>query len=231
MGTQINIMGLEIDIIGTDALLSIVDEFLEDDVLNVILFATTDLIDQTVEYEELKNLVMDADYILPGDETLLSLHHVDTLKIASMVVDCESLASIFGDVNLKGRSIYAVASNEKDASAYMNFVKEHYPHMEVLGTFREELEQNQELAINEINSLTPDILIFLTDTPFQERFIMENKSKLNAKLCIGLGHVPLETMIGHKNKGIKKILDTRIFKRKVEKYKHKKGGKMNGDNQ
>lgn len=231
MGTQINIMGLEIDIIDTKALVSIVNDFLENDVLNVILFATTDLIDYTVEDEELKSIIMDADYILPGDETLLSLHHVDTLKVASMVVDYKSLSHAFTDVGVRNRSIYLIASSEKEAQSYMNLMEEHYPQMEVLGAFYEDLEQNQELVMNEINSLTPDILIFLIETPFQERFIMENKLKLNAKLCIGLGHITPEAVTKHKNNGIKKILDARIFKRKFEKYKHKKGGKTDGDNQ
>lgn len=251
MGTQINIMGLEVDIIGTDTLVAKVKGYLESDVLNIILFATTNLIDHTIEDEELKNLVLEADYILPGEETLLSLHHVDTLKIASMVVDYESLAYAFQNIDLKSTTMYLIAANEKEATAYTNFIRDNYPDIQVLGAFYDDLLQNQELVINEINSITPDMLLFVIDTPLQERFIMENKSKLNAKLCIGLGRIDVEASMKQKqakkvfknktleylyyffieNKGIKKILDTRIFKRKVENYKNKRGGKTHGDNE
>lgn len=251
MGTQINIMGLDVDMISTDILKSKVKEYLENDILNIILFATTKLLEYTVEDENLKELIKEADFILPGDETLLSLHHVDTLKIASMVVDYNSLAYTFQNIELKDKTIYLVAANEKEAAIYMEFFKGSYPEIQILGAFYEALEQNEELVINEINSLTPDILLFLIDTPLQERFIMENKLKLNSKLCIGLGRVNVESSIKQKqskrvfknkslehlyyffveNKGIKKIMDTRIFKRKVENYKNKKGGKTNGDNE
>lgn len=251
MGTQINIMGLEVDIISNDTLVSKVKEYIENDCLNIILFATTKLLEDTVEDEKLKELIMAADFILPGDETLLSLHHVDTLKVASMVVDYKSLSLAFQSSALKDKTIYLVAANEKEATLYMEFIKRSYPGIQILGAFYDELESNEELVINEINSLTPDILIFLIDTPLQERFIMENKLKLNSKLSLGLGRINVESSIKQnqvkrvfknktienlyyffiENKGIKKILDTRIFKIKVENYKNKKGGKTNGDNE
>lgn len=251
MKTQIKIMNLDIDIISIRNLAIRIRKFLREESFNVILFASTDLIEEIDKNEELKELMSKAELILPQDETLLSLHHVDTLKEASMVVSVQYIATVFDKLSHEDKTMYVLATKEKEAKAFEAWITQWYPNMRIIGSFYEELEQNKEVIINEINSLVPDILLCLADSPEQERFLLENKSMINAKLAIALGNENLglikmykQTIRGEKlglietfyykliqSKEITKLRNVRMFKRKFENYKNKKGGKYNGDNE
>lgn len=242
MGTKINIMGLDIDIISIDALVSTVQEYLDNDCLNIILMANTTLLEETGKDQELKELAMEADIIIPSDETLLSLHHVDNLKIASMVVDYSCISPIFNWLGEEGKSIYIVARNEKEVSVFREFYVKPHSGIAVEGIYCDDLVHGEELLLNKINSVAPDIVLFMVDSPLQERWIMGNRTKLNSKLCFAIGAVSekilseqkvtpmwisklkMETLYNwaKQNKGLKKVRAIHIFKKKVEDYKNKK---------
>lgn len=251
METKINIMGLDIDIIDIDTLISKTQEYLNNDCLNVILMANTTLLEESGKDEELKQLVMGADLIVPGDETLLSMHHVETLKIASIVVNYSCFKEIFSQIKNEERNLYIVARNEKETLQFEEFFTQYYPNIKVEGAYYDDLVRGEELVLNKINSIAPDIVLLIGDSPLQESWIMTNKTKLNSKLCIAIGEVSDKIVTEQKavpvwisrikmdklylwskqNKGVKRIRDIRIFKKKMEHYKNKKGGSKNGDSE
>ncbi len=251
MKTQVKIMGLDVDIITIRNLAIKIRRYLTNDNLNVIVFASTHLIEEIDRSEELKELIGKSDLILPQDETLLSLHHVDELKEASIMVGVQYISSVFDKLSYEKRSAYILVSGEKEAMGCKEWIAQWYPNIQIIGSYYKEIEQNKETVINEINSLVPDMLLCFLNSPEQERFLLENKAMINAKLGIALGNDNLGLIKKFKqsnetsndnslkklynqlieNKGITKLRNIRMFKRKVENYKNKKGGKSNGDNE
>lgn len=251
MKTQVKIMGLDVDIMSIRNLATKIRGYLTNDSLNVILFASTHVIEKIDRDEEYKELIGKADMILPQDEALLSLHHVDELKEASMVVSVEYIAAVFDKFAYEKKTVYILAVSEKEAIGCEAWLAEEYPNVKVMGYYYKDVEQNKETIINEINSLVPDILLCFLDSPEQEHFLLDNRLMINAKLGIALGSDSLVLIKRFKqltkkkdknaierccskimrNKGIMKLRNIRMFKRKVEIYKNKKGGKSNGDNE
>ena len=94
----------------------------------------------------------------------------------------------------------------------------------------EGMEEKDDLLVNEINAVAPDILIVALQSPFQEEWVMKNSTKLNAKLCIGVGE-SLQELTGKKEQPktahawiknkweefIKKI-HRFLFQKKLKKY-------------
>jgi hypothetical protein len=96
------------------------------------------------------------------------------------------------------------------------------------------------LLVNEINAVAPDILITALESPFQEEWVIKNSTKLNARLCIGIGSVLQELLKKEEKKGLsayfskkkKKIYEEILFysfQKKVKRY-HFEEAKKNLDN-
>lgn len=241
METTIRIMDLDIDMISMDSFLSKVEEYLTNDYLNVILFATTKVLEEASENDEYKEMLARAELILPGEEALLSMHHVDVLEVARMVINYQCFDKMLDSIQ-ENSTMYLVGRSEYEMNQMKEYCIRNHPHINIVGTCFLDIEQNGDVVINEINGLAPDILVFSLDSPLQEAWILTNCTKMNAKLCIGMGGVinnifeqnremPRFVQMLHleklynllkKNKRLNKIRQARIFKRKIAHYKNKK---------
>lgn len=72
MQASVRIMDVDVDMLSNDILISKMNEYLIDERLQVILFASTELLNLAVENEEYHELIDRADLFLPGEEALLS---------------------------------------------------------------------------------------------------------------------------------------------------------------
>lgn len=249
MKTSINVMGTQLDIISTEKLRECVTEYLGNDYLNIVFLASTKMLETASEDEEYREKIESANLLLPGNETLLSLHHADILKTGGMIVNYRSLLQMFDDMITEDIAVYLISRNEKECNIFREYSESAYPNLKFLGTYWKDVTEKEDVVVNEINSVAPDILLFAMDSPLQENWIMANSSKLNSKLCIGLGNsiddimedfkdVPdivkkmnLESFYRKlkKSKIIKKTREVRIFRKRVAHYKNKKGGSKSGD--
>lgn len=111
MQASVRIMDVDVDMLSNDILISKMNEYLIDERLQVILFASTELLNLAVENEEYHELIDRADLFLPGEEALLSAHHSDVLKAGDMVVSCKSFGLVFGELKER-RSFSLYCSKE-----------------------------------------------------------------------------------------------------------------------
>lgn len=216
---------------------------MEDDVMNIVLFASTHLLEAAQNDSAFRDRILESDLILPADETLLSLHHVDILRAGRMIINYQHFTKAFDSFGKEKRTMFLVGSQEKDVQEYIQHMKQWESGVEIVGTFAADPVAGEEVLINEINTLVPDIVVFLLETPMQENFIMDNKLKFNSKLCLALGSVNIHTIRMQnrywnpifrfllENKGLKKLRAIRLFKKKVEQYNNNKGGNSNGNNE
>jgi N-acetylglucosaminyldiphosphoundecaprenol N-acetyl-beta-D-mannosaminyltransferase len=65
-------------------------------------------------------------------------------------------------------------------------IKRNYPGLNILG-YDEGFNFNNDILLERINSLKPDILIVGMGSPKQEKWIMENKSKTEVKVFLAVG--------------------------------------------
>lgn len=250
METKVNIVGLSMDIIGLDYLILSCKGYLTNDVLNVIYLVSTKTLEIMAYNNEFIDIIESADFVLPANETLLSLHHVDALETKGMIVDYHFLYPMFESISEEEKTAFLVGRNKEEIDKFYTLFNKEYPNIKILGSCQEELLENQEQIVNEINGIAPDLLIFAVDTPFQEKWIKDNKARLNAKLCFAIGEVIEQIFKEHKevpflikefklegiynyiiqNKGYRNIRDMRIFKKNVAHYNNKKGNKKNGEN-
>ena len=238
MQASVKIMDIDVDMISNDVLIKEINGYLTDEKPQVILFASTELLNQAVGDESYKELIGRADLLLPGEEALLSAHHADVLKAGDMVVSCRSFGMVLEKLTKEDRSIYIVSKSDNDVQLLTGYCKRMQPELRIVGscTYTENLEDAA--VVNEINSHVPDILLVDLETGEQEEWIMEHVPLLNSRLCIGIGGVAGLIMAQEKKipgwivklhldglyhkivreQSVKKDVRARIFRKKVVQY-------------
>lgn len=231
-------MNIDVDMISNDVFIQKINEYLTDDHLDVILFASTELLNQAVEDEEYRELIDRAELFLPGEEALLSAYHVDVLEAGGIVVSCNSFGMVLENLLKQDRTIYIVGKSEAEIENMQTYCKTMQPDLRVIGSYAYDQTWEDAAVINEINSHTPDMLLVDLPTGVQESWIMEHESQLNAKLCIAIGGVAGLILAQQKEppqwirrlhleklyqrlvneQTVKKDVRARIFRKKVVQY-------------
>lgn len=189
MQASVNIMDIDVDMLTKDTFINKINEYLADDHLYVIFFASAESLDRAAKDNEYHNVIDKADLFLPGEEALLTTHHVDILEAGGMVVSCKSFGDVLGNLEEQGRTIYIMAENEQEILILKNYCKRMQPGLKVTGSCVYSSGIEDEAVINDINNCLPDMLLVNLKSCFQERWIIEHAPQLNSKLCIAIGGV------------------------------------------
>nr|MBP3597996.1 WecB/TagA/CpsF family glycosyltransferase [Eubacterium sp.] len=241
MGTRIKIMDLELDLLAEETLEKEVIKYLSNDFLNVIHFISAEYIDTYDKNELVQETLAEADLVLPGEKTILSLFHVDVLETGGMMVDYHSALRLCNSKILGGKSCYLVLRSKKEARAIKGYLTKRCPFLKIVGVCTADEEMSEEALINDINTQVPDIIFLSLKNTDGEAWIHQNKGKLNAKLCVALGSM-MDLMLGE-NVAVPQIFQTlhlddiyrfvakipysayrrrRIFLKKMDNYNNKK---------
>lgn len=244
MDKTVQIMDLDVNIIDIDYFCRKIEGYLENDQLNVILLASSQLFKEAAGNEYLRGLIARADALVPGEKTVLSFYHADLLQQGGIIVNYNSLADVLEYLKKKHYTVYIVAREQNESDYIKHFVEEREYNISVIGE-RMEQEFEDDAIINEINSLSPDILLVDLDTPLQEMWIMEHSTKVNVRLCVGLGGIMRQVMNEYKKppdlirmlhltwlynkfcfrEKLFRVKSEKIFRRAVKEYKNRKGMK------
>ncbi len=240
MGTSIRIMDLELDILPEETLRDRIAEYVSSDILNIIQLISLDYVDTYEKSESVREMLEEADLVLPGEKAILSSYHVDVLETGGMVVDYRSAERACSDI-MEGKKCYMVLHSRKEARIVYRYLASHHPDVQVIGLYTEDSGITEEALINDINTKLPDVVIVSMGGTGGEEWILNNKLKINARLCVGMGGVM--NLIIRENIHVPKALKTlhlggvytfmarlpysntwrkRIFQKKMDNYNSRK---------
>lgn len=189
MGTRIRVMDLEVDLLTQETLQAEFNAYLGSDYLNTVHMISLDYIDTYDKNELVKQVLKEADMVLPGEKAILSAHHVEVLETGGMVVDYHSLLDVLKVLGEEGKTFYLVNRSEKEARIIYRYMAKRFPKENILGVFAVDSGVAEESLINDINTKLPDIILLSMDSTQQEEWLENNKIRLNAKLCLAAGSV------------------------------------------
>lgn len=230
-------MGLSVDIVEQDELCEELKQYLENEYLNVVFFVTMQMIERSVNDPEYKRILENSDYLLPGDEVLLSVYSSRELEKAGIFQSFRCFPDVCRKLEKTGKdcikTVYYIGKTREETQQLVDYSSEKYPWLKAQGMYCEGMEEKDDLLVNEINSVSPDILVVALESPFQEEWISKNSTKLNARLCIGIGGILGEFLKdnGKKEKffwfssiwkHISRKIHWNLFQKKMEKYLEKK---------
>lgn len=241
MGTKVNIMDMEVDLLPKETFQAEIQKYLDNDYLDVVHMISLDYIDNYDTNELVRQTLKEAQLVLPGERAILSAHHVDVLETGGMVVDYRGVSDILQSLKEQNRTLYLVLRNAKEAKVVYRYITRHFEKEQIVGVYADDGEVTEEALINDINTKLPDIILLSMASTAQEEWLENNKAKLNAKLCVVVGsvmplvmrenvHVPTWICKLHLDgayRWLTKIpysntFRKRIFNRKMDNYNSKK---------
>jgi N-acetylglucosaminyldiphosphoundecaprenol N-acetyl-beta-D-mannosaminyltransferase len=238
MQASVKIMNMDVDMMSNDVFIRKMNEYLTDDRLDVILFASTGMMNLAVEDEEYRSLLECADLFLPGERALLTNHHVDVLEAGGMVVNYESFGMMLENLIKEDRTLYVIADSQEAVEKLQDYCQEKRPQLRLVGSCAYDATMEDAAVVNEINSHTPDMILLNLPVGVQERWIAEHSTLLNARICIAIGGVAGLMLAGQREtpgwvrrlhlegfyqrivreQAVKKDVKERIFRKKLTKY-------------
>lgn len=189
METSIKVMNTEVAMISKETLLQQINTYLEDEEFRVILFASASLLHMGEEDELLRKELQEIHLLLPGEEAILAMHHLDVLQAGNMVVSCKAFGDVLEDIWKQHATVYIISDNRERTLLLQDFIRDVQPELQIVGVSVLEPEVQTATVLNGINSETPDILFLDLEETGQIQWLKENKDMLNAKLCVAIGGV------------------------------------------
>ncbi len=237
MQASVKIMDIDVDMLTNDIFTGIINEYLSDDHLYVIFFASAELLDKAAKDDDYRKIIEQADLFLPGEEALLATHHVDVLEAGGMVTSFKSFGLVLENLQ-KQRTIYIMAESEEGAFKLRDYCKRVQPGLRVVDFCVYDSSLEDEAVINNINNCLPDMLVVDLPPGIQESWIIGHAAQINAKICVATGGVSGLVLAGEKvvplwaeklhlawlyekvvrQQSVKKSFRARIFRKKIVQY-------------
>ena len=105
MQTSVKIMDIDVDMLSNDVFIQKINDYLTNEKLQVIFFASTEMLNRAAQEAEYRELIEMVELFLPGEEALLSAHHEEVLEVGDMVVSCRSFGLALEKLKKENRTI------------------------------------------------------------------------------------------------------------------------------
>lgn len=131
-----------------------------------------------------ENEILDA----VGENTILRKHEIERR---------EFFFQLMRILERNGYTVYILGETTKEVEETCQYLSDEFSRLKIVGA--KALEENSgadEGVVNDMNMIAPDVVISVLPSPMQERFFLEHKSMLSAKIWYGAGS---EKIIGRKH--------------------------------
>lgn len=185
---KMEIMGIQLDNYTVQEAMQQVESYLENTVMNTIGSISMETFMQAKENEDVKAGIEELDLAIVTDQDILKAAGAGSPQRMKETAEQQFLHEFLKRMVQESKTVYLFGESREQVEAVKRLLQESYEELSVLGGFAmEECGEDYEAAVNEVNIISPDIILSVLPSPGQEYFLRANKDKINAKIWYGLG--------------------------------------------
>lgn len=223
MNGKIDVLGVQIECCNVENSMERIEEMLKDDHLNTVGIVTMSTLLLAAEDQQWKQYLENMDLTVIGETEVLKAADVSSEEIWDEVKENEFIARFFWHLIQAGSRIYVLGETPEEVEGLRMYLEDTYPGMQVVGGTAVEEETEAEGVVNEINSLTVDVIVSGLQGHRQDRLAVENRSQLSSRIWFCLGEHPnIQTDAGLKVSWWSTLLKKNTFKRMVARDNERK---------
>lgn len=177
--SKTKILGVDIDNVTMDEAVGITDGFFGGGV-HTVFTPNPEIIMLAQKDSQFKDILNRADLLLADGIGVVIASKLVNRPLPERVAGYDYVCRLFNS----GRSFYLFGSKPGVAETAAERLGE--MGVNIVGTHHGYFDDDNEI-INDINQKKPDILLVCLGAPKQEKWIDDNKDKLNVSLCVGVG--------------------------------------------
>lgn len=216
---NINVLGVQLKDMSVRDAIKLTTLYLNSEHLNTICFANTNLMLEARESDSLKEYIEAMDLVVPVSADIVSATGYREREIRSNLF----LREFLKKMSREKRKVFIVGKSEEEQVAIRESLLKIDDRLTFFGCFSytdSEQPGIEDSMINEINSVLPDVVISLLDSPMHEELVAKEKQKVNARIWLILQKENL--MVGDcgeiKKSRIREFFERFLFKRVVNRY-------------
>lgn len=222
---KVEILGVKVDICSVKEAVDQVTGFLSTDSLSTVGMVFSNVLVEALKQPDWAKQAEHLDLTMIGDKEMLKAAGSQDMLSTEDVEENKFLDEVFQYVVDNHRNVALLTEKDVDKIPFQKYMKKKYRGLEIVEVFSmEDATEDEDSIVNMMNAAAEDIIVAAIPSPAQEEFLMNSRQKLGAKVWIGLGQ-SVTTLEGGESKAsfLGKMIEKRIFKRKVSKYQSEKG--------
>lgn len=216
---KIDVLGVHIDYYNVETAMERIAEMMKNDRMDTVAMVTMNTLLLAAEDPTWKEYLEEMDMTMIGDSEVLKAAGIEEGQIAEEVEDNEFIARFFWYMIQQKDRLFVLGETREEVEGLRTYLLDAYPGIEIVGGAVVEDETPVEGVMNEINSLTVDVIVSGLQGHRQDRLAIENRSQLSCNIWFCLGEHPnIQTDAGLKVSWWSTLLKKNAFKRMVARY-------------
>lgn len=185
---SIKILGVKIHQVTNETAYNRFLSLIEQSKFSMICTPNTEIVMEAQHDPELKEILQDADLVIPDGIGLIYASKIHQLGLTERVTGIDTMERILKYANNTKKSIYLFGGKPGVAEKAAERMKDVYPNLQIKGIrdgyFKKEEEDK---IVDHINEVKPDLLFVALGAPRQEKWIYQHRKILNVKVAMGVG--------------------------------------------
>ncbi len=185
---KIDILGMQVDNYTVREAIAQVEVYLNNSVMNTIATIDMKMLGLASEEECIKEYISILDLAVIGEKEILVAAGIHSAQRIKETMDHEFLKEFLKRIIRNRKRVFLLGETPEEIERLKAYLAEEYEKLIIEGASSIE-EQAGDLAnvVNEINSANVDVVFSVLPSPHEQKFLLENKGKLDAKIWYGLG--------------------------------------------
>ncbi|MGI8909024.1 MAG: WecB/TagA/CpsF family glycosyltransferase [Rubrobacteraceae bacterium] len=193
-GSRIEILGVGVDPVTVDELREEVLRLAGEDGLSLVLNANAHCLNLSYRDPAMRDFLNRADVVFCDGVGVMVAARLLGERIPERITYADWAWRLAAFAEAEGLSLYFLGARPGVAAKAAKNLEERHPRLKVVGVrhgyFDHAVGSRENAAVvREINAQEPDILLVGLGMPLQERWLMENRRNLNARVALAGGAV------------------------------------------
>ncbi|RIX50334.1 glycosyltransferase [Paenibacillus nanensis] len=190
MDNYASIMGISFPKITLDRTVEVLSEAIQQDHSDLfhVITVNPEITMACQNDNQLRSIVNEAGLITADGIGIVMISRFKGGNLPERVTGYDTLLRLLDSGNREKWSFYFLGADAVTNEKACEAIRAKYPNLIISGRHHGFFTMDEEIDIvNEIHSLKPDVLVVALGAPYAEKWIHKYKSKLNAKVAIGVG--------------------------------------------
>lgn len=184
----VDILGVNVDSITFADALDRAEALVKKDGVSMIFTPNPEIVMCAKEDEELKNILNSADLCTADGIGVVYASKILGKPVPERVAGFDLVCALLERLSKTGEEVFLFGAKPGVAEAAKTKMEEKYPGLVISGTHNGYFKPEDEAGIiEEINGSGAKLLLVCLGAPKQEKWIAQNRDRLNANLCMGVG--------------------------------------------
>ncbi len=188
MKKTVDILGVKFGDLGISDSADYIMKMTEEERFHYVFTPNSEMVMAAVKDKAFEDILNSADLLTADGIGIIYASKILSRPIAERASGYDISLELMGKAAASGKTLYLFGAAPGVAEKAAQMLKEKYPRLIISGLHDGyfDLEEEKKI-IDDINEKKPDLLFVCLGCPKQEKWIFENRDKLNAKVAMGLG--------------------------------------------